>query len=334
MALTLPCSPPPAHTLLIVILPLATWHPAACCPRCTLPAPAAGTRTESRQRRRSWLVGLIIIGLAGWLDRAMIVACLHAVALAMQGSIISAPLTMHGSSIVSSAPLRSAAPRCLLLYGRALGRGRGIATTRGEGHRVWARNAEGQIIAATIVESDDKVGRLRVRFDRWSGCFTQWINENAVLRSLGPAHRTPLDNAALQIATAALGAQDKLSLSQHKKGGSKLRMHPGKSEARLEALRDAVRVVSEQSHQLMLGVLGDDPNQAVDALRTWQQALALPQPPLCVLDETSTDGVCAAPGVSDEVALFGLPSTSRRQPAYIKYNAMGGANLLKPHEGT
>ena len=91
-------------------------------------------------------------------------------------------------------------------------------------------------------------------------------------------------------------------------------------------------MVTESSNYVMLGLMGDDPHETVAALRSWQQALGLIQPPLCVLDE-SGGGACSLPGLPDAVALGELPDSSLGAPAYLKFNSMSGFNLLKKHEG-
>lgn len=94
----------------------------------------------------------------------------------------------------------------------------------------------------------------------------------------------------------------------------------------LSMLRDAVETLSAHSSSIMLGIMGDCPEQAVDALRSWQRQLGLPQPALRMLD--STGDSMSAP-MCDAAAI----GESASAPAYLKFNSMSGSNLLKSHEG-
>ena len=51
----------------------------------------------------------------------------------------------------------------------------------------------------------------------------------------------------------------------------------GNGNGTVEAPRDAVKVVTESSNYVMLGLMGDDPHETAAALRSWQQG-ARPDP--------------------------------------------------------
>jgi len=205
---------------------------------------------------------------------------------------------------------------------------------------VQAVDADGTLLHGSVVE-ERETGRVRVRFDGWSARFDEWYPVDSPL--LTPLATNLVERAALRVATVCLGAHDRLALESSRpprRGAAGLRLTARPRRAAtstrpapsVEALRDAVKVVTESSNYVMLGLMGDDPQETVAALRSWQQALGLIQPPLCVLDE-SGGGACSLPGLPDAVALGELPDSSLGEPAYLKFNSMSGFNLLKKHEG-
>lgn len=145
-------------------------------------------------------------------------------------------------------------------------------------------------------------------------------------RGLGRASTSvepPPEPEALRAATLALSTHDKLAL---KTPSDPMGAIEDYYDEYMTALRDAVEVLSEHSSSIMLGIMGDHPAEAVDALRAWQQELSLPQPPLRMLDSSGeglTDPMC------DESAI----DTSIAAPTYLKFNSMSEFNMLKPHEG-
>lgn len=136
-----------------------------------------------------------------------------------------------------------------------------------------------------------------------------------------------LRTESLEAATMRLSKHDRLSLK-----------HPSDPMAQVAsdvddyykeyigALQDAVRVLTKHSSHVMLGVMGDDPMQAVGALRSWQEHLGLPQPPLRVLDESGT-------ALSDALLPDDTATSESGGPAYLKFNSQSNFNMLKEHEG-
>lgn len=146
-------------------------------------------------------------------------------------------------------------------------------------------------------------------------------------RCLGGTPRAPsvvqqIEASELKEATRRLVSHDKKSLAT-----PRAIIEEYYSEY-FDALEQAVRVLTAHSSSIMLGIMGDDSEEAVGALRSWQTALDLPQAPLRVLDEAGEGLLDAA--ASDPAAIAGMP---RSAPAYLKFNSASQLNMLKLHEG-
>jgi len=132
--------------------------------------------------------------------------------------------------------------------------------------------------------------------------------------------------AALLQATKRLSAHDKLSLSSP---ASPMDAIPDAVEGYYEeyflALQEAVHVLMRHSNSVMLGIMGDNPAQAVSALRTWQEELNLAQPPLQIIDDCSLNPV--------ELPDRTVRSSESKVPTYLKFNSASQFNMLKAHEG-
>ena len=133
------------------------------------------------------------------------------------------------------------------------------------------------------------------------------------------------DDAAQQLkaATLALSTHDKLALKTPSDPMGAIEEY---YDEYLSALRGAVQVLSRHSSSIMLGVMGDHPEQAVDALRQWQQQLGLPQPQICMLDGA---GDCLSAPMCDTTA----KRSAIAGPAFLKFNSGTERNMLKPHDG-
>jgi len=254
------------------------------------------------------------------------------------GVVLAVNLGRH--AVVRTGSTMSPAP---LKGGVALHSDRAVALPVGS--RVQAVDGDGAILHGSVVEERESsptwiLGRVRVRFDGWSARFDEWYPVDSPL--LTPLAHNLVERAALRVATVCLGAHDRLALESTRPprrgtAGLRLTTKPRRATSTrpapsAEALRDAVKVIAESSNYVMLGFMGDDPHETVASMRSWQQALGLTQPPLCVLDE-SGGGACSVPGLPDAVALGELSDTSLGAPAYLKFNSMSGFNMLKTHEG-
>ena len=133
------------------------------------------------------------------------------------------------------------------------------------------------------------------------------------------------NEGCLKAATLTLSTHDKLALTSP---GDPMMAFEEYYEEHMQALSDAVKTLNRHSSSIMLGVMGDHAEEAVDALRSWQRQLNLPQPPLQVLVETPT-----GEGLSDPLCDSVAKAAEKTTPAYLKYNSRNEFNMLKPHEG-